>query len=172
MIAIVKIMDYEGWEISINTHSGVFEAKKDGARLGNKDLELLKEKIKRQNRTSLKFTAIEVIEIENDRVGRITSATSESNDTVYFSYHEAGYEKMKRSQERLNRGWVSEFKPAFALATPENMKILAQIEAKQRTIETLDKEIEKLRTTYKQPIKPETIKKARGLENGLNNSDS
>ena len=158
-----------GFDIKVGS-SGTFYAYEKGTTkeiYSAKTLEELEEKVKRHVSNARHFKPIDVIQIDADRVGRITSKVADREDFVYFTHKEKPEERATRSESRLisySFGRHEDNQPVFAKATPENLEILKQIRDLDEQQKILRDRQDALRKLYQNKVTWEDIefKKPRG----------
>jgi len=141
-----------GFDVKVSPYGSFYAYEKgaDQALYSAKSLEDLEEILKRHASNKRHFKPIEVINISSDTVGRITSKVADNGDQVYFTHKPSPKERASRTATRLiEYGWGSDpKKPCFAKATPQNLTILAKVEALEKKRKDIDDEMKKLRGTY------------------------
>lgn len=160
----VDIRIFQRWQITYSTYGHKFTAKRGDKTLTADTQEEVEELIKEQIRESRRFKPLQVIEIANDRTGRITSRVAGSDRLVYFSFKESDKKRAKHTQKMLETGgWGSEPKFNFVLATPANLQILEMIKKEREAISSIEKMISKLSDKFKDPVTWETLVKKGGV---------
>lgn len=156
----IFIIDFQGFKIYYG-HKKFTAIKGDIELKANTETEL-QVIIKKHAREKRKFRPINVIKVEDEKLGRITSRAADNDSLVWFSHKEG--EHPKHTQERLESySWSYETrKNIFVEATGKNLIILGEITELQLKIDTLNKEIIAKRKTYEQPVTWELIDKQAG----------
>jgi hypothetical protein len=171
---MVVVKEFKGFVISISPYNGTFYAyeKKDeekkekyrAATMGE-----LEEIIKRHVSNKRHFKPINVIHIDDDRVGRITSRTADRDDSVYFTFRKDPTDKKERPSRTTARiegyEWVEGNRQPtweFAQATEANLTVLEKIKDLDNQIKALRTLQQELRKTYGEPVTWELIEERGG----------
>lgn len=162
----VELKVIEGFKVTVSSYRGTFEATKGEVKLSAETLPKLEELIKEHQREQRRFKPIEVIEVGHDHIGRISSRVADDDASVYFAFKESPNVKATRKAERLEPySWGhKEQEHNFVLATPENLAILEQINAKLKEQAKIENDLRQLRGSYKDPVTWEIIDKQAGAE--------
>lgn len=107
-----------------------------------------------------RFKELQVIEIDDDRVVEITSRDIQMPDKCVWVTS-----KTETGQPHHNKQFLKQYgwgkydgkDYVFALASPANLKILAEIQALQAQIEEIHKTIKSLGDKYSDPITPDFL---------------
>lgn len=164
----IKLTDFQGFFIRVSSYNGKFNAyEKDEDKdpiFSETTLEELQEKIKRHNSNKRRFKPLKVIQIESDKVGRITSRVADCSDMVYFTHKPSPKERANRTKCWVvdRYGWKEPKDPRFALATEENLATLAKIENIKKAIQNLSDKAKALRKTYKDAVTMQTLDQDEG----------
>lgn len=162
-IEVKKIGDYIVFLIPYN---GSFFAKKGDVRLDADTLPKLEEIIKRQQANDRHFDPIDVIEVGDEKLGRITSRVADNDREVYFTFKDKPNDKPTRVAKSLEETYwgrsEDEPKHNFVKATPTNLAVRQKIKDLSIQIAELYADQKDLRATYDDPITWEVIGKQAG----------
>lgn len=142
------------FDVKVSKWNGGFYAYENGAKqslYNAKTLEELEAILKRHASNKRHFKPINVIHIDDDQVGRITSQVADRDNHVYFTWKKRPDLKAQRSEERLEKysyGRKEQSVATFAKATPANLKILENINTVEDHIKTLRASQDFLRKQY------------------------
>jgi len=159
----IFIREYEGFRIYYG-YKKFIAVKGDVELKANTETEL-QVIIKQHNREKRRFKPINVIKVNDDLTGRITSRAADTESQVWFSYRL--HDEAKHTKERLESySWQhgEGGKSLFVEATEENLVILGEISELQLKIGMLNKEIIAKRKSYDKPVTWELIDKQAGVD--------
>lgn len=157
------IEDFKGFVVFFSKYGAKefhgISINEEGLELTAPTLEALENKIKKQKNEQHKFKPLAVIQIRGDLEGKITSKVADNQDYIVFSHlPEYGGDKNIHNHEQLasyhgissykHEGFRDGYEPNFAKATEANLKVLQEIKDIDTNIVGLQKEQERLRTTY------------------------
>lgn len=158
----VKLTEIDGFQITVSTY-GTFTATKGDVEYDAKNLDELKEVLKRHKSDVRRFKPINVIRLDGT-TGRVTSRVADNDVEVYFTYKDPSYEKKVRKAVRVEeynwRSGPTEYN--FFLDTEENRAVLGEIWKKIAERKQIEKDILRLKKTFKDPITWDVINKAGG----------
>ena len=159
----IKLTEIDGFQITVSEY-GTFYAVKGDVKYDAKNMDDLKEVLKRHKSEVRRFKPIDVIHLDSEMTGRVTSRVADNDVEVYFTYKDPSYEKKVRKAIRVeNYGWGSDpLKHNFVLDTEANRAILAEIWKKEAERKQIGKDITRLKTTFADPLTWDVINKAGG----------
>lgn len=153
----IKIRDYQGYEIYYAHREFIAYNKGEKKRVVSARTEAeLAEKIKAFEKSLKQFKPLNVIKVDVEKEGRLTSRDAQyPDDHVIFSY---------KTSDSSSRGGKATYGHtgvlvqrydgtyAFVEATPKNLEILKKIKYQGKKITALKDDIEKLKKGFEKPI--------------------
>lgn len=155
----VYLTEVSGFKVYVSIY-GTFLAFHNDTSLSAKTMDDLKELIKEHLRETRRFKPIDVIDISDDVIGRITSRTANDKDRVFFSYVGRGEDRVVRTEASLATiDWSQRAgsNPCFARVTEANVAILTEIAIVESVIDELQAYAASLRKQYTDPVTDKVI---------------
>jgi hypothetical protein len=164
-----KIQSYQvSHDFEMYYYNNKFYAIKDETVLEATTESELAEVVKIHMRDLRRFKPIDVIKVDSNQVGKLTTRAADADDYVTFAFKDNNENgKPKHTKEPLMRysylGLGKEENRAnFVEATQTNLAILKKIDSKLAQIESIQKEIDEAKKTYEKPVMRERIEEALG----------